>query len=96
MADDGRIPPDRAVVDRIAEGVVVLLIGPDEREHVVPATALPEGVTAGDWLIVDRGADGAITVLDTDPERTTARRSAARERLSRLREERPSRRLDGR
>ena len=94
MATDSPIPPDRAVVDRVADGQAALLVGAEETECVVPAGALPKGAKAGDWVIVEKAPEGAPTVIGVDAELTASRRRAARSRMARLRQQRPSRRLD--
>ena len=42
-----------AVIDRIAEGVAVLLLGEKETEITIPVKELPAGVTEGTWLTVE-------------------------------------------
>lgn len=42
-----------AVIDRIAEGKAVLLIGSEESPVYVPVDVLPEGAKEGTWLDVD-------------------------------------------
>jgi hypothetical protein len=79
---------ERAVVDRIDEGVAVLLVGPSEREVTVPASELPDGAAEGSWLRV-RGQDAELELLDLD-DAADARRAEADERLDRLRRTRGS------
>lgn len=44
---------DKAVVDRIVDGLhAVLLVGESEEERIVPLASLPEGVREGMWLEV--------------------------------------------
>lgn len=80
MTDDTR----RAVVDRVVEGVAVLLVGPDEQEHHLPAEQLPAGAGEGAWLIV-AGEAPDLRVVGHDPAGEAARRAQQEERLARLR-----------
>ena len=66
---------ERACVDRIDEGLAVLLVGGDEREMVVPLSALPADAVAGDWLLIE--IQGA-RVVRAAHDRATSRRSKAR------------------
>ncbi len=63
---------ERACLDRIDEGLAVLMVGAEERELVVPLVALPSGVAAGDWLQVE--LDGERLVRATVDRAETARR----------------------
>jgi hypothetical protein len=76
------LPPNRAVLDRIVDGrVAVLLVGDDQTELRVPTDVMPADATEGDWLIIDsRGRPAAV-----DTALTTERRKAARSRLERIR-----------
>jgi hypothetical protein len=79
----GEAGDTHAVVDRIVEGTAVLLVGDDETEAQVDATALPPGVGEGAWLTVRmKGDDIAIVGVDADAAaRATARAEAQRDRL---------------
>jgi hypothetical protein len=82
----------RAVVDRIVEGVAVLLVGDEETQFDVPVDELPSQVRQGSWLRVRlRGAD--VEVVDLDPEATERARESAEAQRDRLR--RRSRRFGG-
>jgi hypothetical protein len=75
-ADDA-VPADAAVVDRIEDGrLAVLLVGEAEVELVVDVALLPEGTAEGDWLRVGFAADA---------ERTAQRRSDLEDRMERIR-----------
>lgn len=76
MAAEGQ----RAVIDRIVDGVAVLLVGEDQTEQHVPAEQLPDGARAGDWLQLD--TDGTTTV---DDGHTAQRRRALARRRERIR-----------
>lgn len=79
-----REPDVRAVVDRIVEGHAVLLVGPDEREHHLPAEELPDGAGEGSWLrVAGSGAD--LRVVGPDPQGEAGRRADNAERVARLR-----------
>lgn len=43
-------PDDAAVLDRVEDGVAVLLVGPEEVEVTLPAGLLPAGAREGDWF----------------------------------------------
>lgn len=77
----------RAVVDRVADGVAVLLVGPDEKEHRTPAEALPAGAGEGAWLLV-AGAGSALRIVGRDPGGEAARRRDVSERMARVRRDR--------
>jgi hypothetical protein len=85
---DDPIPHDRAVIDRIVDGITaVLLVGPDEIEAHVPAASLPDDARDGTWLVVDVG-DCTVRVLEVDRELTERRAADVDARLARLREQR--------
>lgn len=67
-----------AVVDRIVDGEhVVLLVGPTERERIVPRSLLPPDVREGVWLRLTCDGDRLVhAVIDTE------RTAAARERIA--------------
>ena len=74
----------RAVVDRVTEGVAVLLVGADEQEHTIDAQQLPP--KAGEGAVLEVAVrDGAVTVLAVDEEATRQRRADLRSRMARLR-----------
>ena len=43
----------KAVVDRISDGIAVLLFGKDEYQVSLPVDFLPENIREGDWMDVD-------------------------------------------
>lgn len=65
---------ERAVIDRIDEGLAVLLVGDEERQIVVPLAKLPTGVGPGDWLRVT--LEGGQVVQAVPDAGETARRKA--------------------
>lgn len=73
---DASIPVDAAVLDRIEDGVAVLLVGPGEVELAVPSAVLPSGAREGDWFRVG---------LTPDAELTEARRAELAVRLDAVR-----------
>ena len=72
------VPTDAAVLDRIEDGLAVLLVGPDEVEVTVPAALLPAGARDGDWF----------RWLVPDRELTERRRAEVAARLERIRRDR--------
>ena len=81
-----------ATVDRIVEGVAVLLVESDGEtvdERRLPETELPAGVTAGSVCEL-QFSEGELVSMTADPEATERRRERVRERFERL-----SRRLGG-
>ena len=83
------LPPDRAVIDRISDGVCVLLVGPAGDQHEVAHTSLPPGATEGSVVKIDFDPD--LTVGSVDNELTRARSDEATRRLDRIRHQRDSR-----
>lgn len=90
MTDDVR----HAVVDRIVEDLAVLLVGPDEREHHLPADQLPPGAGEGAWLLVT-GEGTSLRVVGHDAAGEADRRARSEERRARLRRTRGGGRFDG-
>lgn len=79
------IPPDRAVVERIADGEpAVLLLGPEQRELRVAVRDLPDDAGEG-TIVVVRDVCGSVTILGVDRELTSARKDALARRLARIR-----------
>jgi hypothetical protein len=85
--DPSGIAPDRAVVDRVGEGIAVLLVGPGHTEVHVPAEDLPEDVGAGTWVVLDLQLHPPL-VLGADPELTGERAAELSRRLDALRPDR--------
>jgi hypothetical protein len=50
-----------AVIDRIAEGQAVLLLGKDETLIYIPVDLLPEGAREGTWLDVNFSINEKLT-----------------------------------
>ena len=76
---------ERAVIDRIVDGVhAVLLVGESERERVVPVGHLPRGATPGTWLTVRFDGDELVHAVVEDEETASARRRI-QDKLERLR-----------
>ncbi len=76
---------EKAVLDRIVDGAhAVLLVGEEEREHVVPAALLPAEVTPGTWLKV-RFEEENLVEAAIDGEETRRARERISEKLNRLR-----------
>ena len=74
---------EKAAIDRIDEGVAVLLIGPEERELSVPVGQLPPVVQAGDWLRVTI-VNGRLKKAELDREETQKRRERIKTKLDKL------------
>lgn len=78
-----------AVVDRIEDGIAVLLLEDDDgavvEERTLPREDLPSAVDAGDVLELTI-ADGSIAELAPCPETTAARKQRAQDRFDRLSE----------
>jgi hypothetical protein len=82
----------QAVVDRVVDGIAVLLVGAGEREVALPAERLPAGVGAGD--VVSVRVDGPdVAILRGDQPATERRSAEVAARLQRIREERSGRRF---
>lgn len=87
MSDVSGVPEDRAVIDRIVDGVTaVLLVGADEREVAVPIEVLPTGARERDWVVIDPAAD-PVQVLAVDSELTEQRSRQVITQLERIREQ---------
>ncbi len=63
----------QAVIDRFDGQIAVLLVGPERKPFDAPRWALPRGVRAGDWLIVEIEA-GVLKRADVDQAATEAAR----------------------
>ena len=76
----------RAVVDRIVdEQVVLLLEDEDERgELVVPVTDLPESAREDGNVVTVEREDGEVRAITYDEAATTERRERVQEKLDRL------------
>jgi hypothetical protein len=91
VSPDGRA---EAVVDRIVDGVAVLLVDREE-EHHIPADRLPDEVGAGSILLISVGSDGEVTIHGVDVKAEQQRRQAMDDRLERLRTDRHGGRFRG-
>lgn len=81
------------MLDRIVDGAhAVLLVGEAETEVVVPAALLPDGVKPGDWLRVERAADGTIASMTVDADETASMQQRIADKLAILRQRGCSRR----
>ena len=74
--------PISAAVDRIVDGIDTLLVD-DDTQPDLAATLLPEGISDGDWVTINRSTDPPTIVAD--PERTEQRRSDLSARFNQLR-----------
>ncbi len=81
------VDDERGVVDRIVEGVAVVLVGEDEVEHHLDAAELPDETKEGTWLRVRRSGHSLI-VLGRDEEGETRQRQQIEGRLDQLRQQR--------
>ena len=83
------IPHDRAIIDRIADGVAVLQVGPEATTIDIPAEQLPANARDGDAVhITHDDQTGDYTIGPIDDQLTEQRRSSIDERLARLRKNR--------
>lgn len=76
---------ERAVVDRVVEGVAVVLVGDDGVELQLLAAELPGEAKEGTWLRVDRSGP-RLVVLGTDEAGEATQRQQIEGRLDRLRQ----------
>ena len=74
---------ERAVIDRVEDGLAVLLVGTDEKEVVVRLRDLPEGSGPGVWLRVNLDGE-RLTHAEVDSETTRVRKSRIQQTLNRL------------
>ena len=63
------VRPDRAVVDQIAEGRAVLLVGPGRTPIHLDVEELPRDVGEGTWVVLDLQHTPPL-VLSVDAELT--------------------------
>lgn len=84
----------RAVVDRVTDGVAVLLVGDDQVERHLPLAELPDGCGEGSWLLVVDGS--SPRVVDVDHEGEEQARARNRSRLASLRRKRSTGRFPSR
>lgn len=74
---------ERAVIDRVDEGLAVLLVGDEERQVVVPLAKLPTGVGPGDWLGVTLER-GQLVQAVPDAGETARRRARIQAKMDRI------------
>ena len=74
---------ERAVIDRVEDGLAVLLVGSDEKEVVAHLRDLPEGSGPGVWLRVILDGE-RLTHAEVDNETTRVRKSRIQQTLNRL------------
>lgn len=85
MSDDlPEIPLDRAVVDRVVDDrIALLLVGPAEDALHVPVEALPVGAGEGTWLVLDLDR----LIVGIDQHLTESRAADVHGRMERIRRE---------
>ncbi|MBU9721478.1 MULTISPECIES: DUF3006 domain-containing protein [Bacillaceae] len=79
----------KAVVDRIVDGKhVVLLIGDEEEEKVVPLNKFPDEIKEGTWLIIDFSDTNKdiIQKISIDQRETDTRKQRIKSKMELLRE----------
>ena len=76
-----------AVIDRIEDGVAVVLLGADEREISYPIAALPPGVRAGGAVRLRLDGDRMLH-MEADPAEDAVRAARIGTKLEWLRENR--------
>ena len=74
---------EKAAIDRIDEGIAVLLVGPEERVLAVSVGQLPPGIQPGDWLKV-MIVNGQLQKAQLDREETKQRRERIKSKLDKL------------
>lgn len=67
----------QAVIDRIEDGVAVILIEELKEEWTTDKANLPSGSEAGTWLTIQQTADG-WEIIQIDEEATKAASASAR------------------
>lgn len=83
------IPHNRAIIDRIVDGVAVLQVGPEATTVEVPAEQLPDNARDGDAVRISTDDHtGDYSIGPIDEQLTEQRRTSAEERLARLRHDR--------
>lgn len=76
---------ERAVIDRVEDGeLAVLLVGQEQRELVVPVSQLPDGARAGVWLVIETQDDRLVSAA-LDPGAEAEARERISEKMRRLR-----------
>lgn len=72
-----------AVLDRIEDGMAVLLVGNHEAEVICDARLVPDGVSGGDHVHVCLSQD-TVEWIAHDPDATAAARSRISEKMRAL------------
>lgn len=77
---------EKAVLDRIEDQQhAVLLVGEQERERIVPVSALPADAKPGQWLRIRIRGD-KVTEIMIDSEQTQRVEQRVADKLARLRQ----------
>jgi len=75
-----------AVIDRIVDDEhVVLLVGSEEIERIVPVTALPDGIQEGMWLLTEWSGDQLVRAT-IDKEKTMSAQQRVQAKMDLLRQ----------
>lgn len=73
----------KAVIDRIENDIVTLLVGEKDDEYEIEVSQLPTGATEGYWLLVE--IDGSkIGKIELDKDETVAVEKRISEKRARL------------
>lgn len=81
-----------AVIDRIVDGNrLVLLVGEEEKEMIVPVCDKTARLKEGDWTLVRFDENGDIADIQPHPEKTNQRRAAIQNKMALLRARKGSR-----
>ncbi|RKD24575.1 hypothetical protein BEP19_09365 [Ammoniphilus oxalaticus] len=81
-----------AVVDRIVDGKhLVLLIGDEEKECVVPLSKMTEQLKEGDWVTLSFDANDEIVDITSNPAKTSQKQDSIQAKMAKLRAKKGSR-----
>ncbi|EGL82263.1 hypothetical protein CathTA2_2179 [Caldalkalibacillus thermarum TA2.A1] len=86
--DDHKV---KAVVDRIEDRYVVLLMGEEEKELHVPLEQVPGELQEGEWVIATLSAQQEVISLKTDKEETEKIGTRIQEKAKHLKQRMASR-----
>jgi hypothetical protein len=76
----------KAIIDRIVDGKhVVLLVGENEEEKVIPCSLLPQGAIEGSWLNVQFEGD-QLVLISLDYDETEGRKKRIQDKMNFLRQ----------
>ncbi|MDX8045289.1 DUF3006 domain-containing protein [Gracilibacillus sp. S3-1-1] len=75
---------EQAVLDRIEDQQAIVLVGEQEQEYILAASALPTGATEGAILLVKIVSD-SIEQIQLDQEKTNNAKARIKSKMSRLR-----------